>query len=63
MEITTASLLALLEGGAWLVNAALRAQKGELSQAEVDSILDHIRQEGGDLRAAIDRALAKEGDA
>ena len=60
MEITTASLLALLEGGSYLINAALRAQKGELSQTEVDAILDHIRNEGSDLRAVIDRALATE---
>tara|TARA_R110002095_G_scaffold86302_4_gene75128 strand:+ start:457 stop:642 length:186 start_codon:yes stop_codon:yes gene_type:complete len=60
MEITTASILALLEGGAFLVNAALRAQKGELSQSDVDAILKHVGEEAGDLRRVIDAALEKQ---
>lgn len=59
MEITTASVLALLEGGAFLVNAALRAQKGELSQSDVDAILNHVGEEASDLRRVIDAALEK----
>ncbi|WP_340149967.1 hypothetical protein [uncultured Sneathiella sp.] len=59
MTITSASILALLEGGAFLVNAALRAQKGELSQADVDTILNHVGEEATDLRRVIDAALEK----
>ena len=59
MTITSASILALLEGGAFLVNAALRAQKGELSQADVDAILNHVGEEATDLRRVIDAALEK----
>jgi len=60
MEITTASILALMEGGAFLVNAALRAQKGEMTQTEVDAILAHVGQEASELRTAIDAALTKQ---
>jgi len=59
MEITSASLIALIEGGAFLVNTALRAQKGELSQAEIDAILNHVGEEASDLRRVIDAALTK----
>ncbi len=59
MTITSASILALLEGGAFLVNAALRAQKGELSQADVDAILNHVGEEATALRRVIDAALEK----
>ncbi|MDF2368923.1 hypothetical protein [Sneathiella sp.] len=61
MEITSASILALIEGGAFLVNAALRAQKGELDQSQVDAILSHVGEEASDLRRVIDAALAKNG--
>ncbi len=61
MEITSASIIALIEGGAFLVNAALRAQKGELSQSDVDAILNHVGAEASDLRRVIDAALAKNG--
>ena len=59
MEITSASILALIEGGAFLVNTALRAQKGELTQADVDAILKHVGEEASDLRRVIDAALQK----
>ncbi|WP_288900673.1 hypothetical protein [uncultured Sneathiella sp.] len=59
MDITSASIIALIEGGAFLVNTALRAQKGELSQADVDAILAHVGEEASALRRVIDAALAK----
>ncbi|MZR30880.1 hypothetical protein [Sneathiella litorea] len=59
MDITSASIIALIEGGAFLVNTALRAQKGELSQSDVDAILAHVGEEASDLRRVIDAALAK----
>ncbi|MBO0334595.1 hypothetical protein J0X12_13280 [Sneathiella sp. CAU 1612] len=57
MDITSASIIALIEGGAFLVNTALRAQKGELSQSDVDAILAHVGVEASDLRRVIDAAL------
>lgn len=59
MDITSASIIALIEGGAFLVNTAIRAQKGELSQADVDAILRHVGEEASALRRVIDGALAK----
>jgi hypothetical protein len=59
MDITSASIIALIEGGAFLVNTALRAQKGELSQSDVDAILRHVGEEASALRRVIDGALAK----
>tara|TARA_R100000005_G_scaffold90372_2_gene61642 strand:- start:476 stop:682 length:207 start_codon:yes stop_codon:yes gene_type:complete len=63
MEVTSATIVALLEGGAFLIGAALRAQKGALSAAEAEAILTHLGQEGASLRAAIDAALAAQRQA
>lgn len=60
MEITSATLIALIEGGAFLVNTALRAQRGEISEAEAAAILKHVGEEARTLRAAIDAALQKQ---
>ncbi len=61
MEITSATIVALIEGGAFLVNTALRAQRGEISEAEAAAILAHVGEEAGELRRVIDAALEKTG--
>lgn len=59
MEVTSATVIALIEGGAFLINAALRAEKGHLTPAEAEAILSRLGEEGSRLRAAIDAALAQ----
>lgn len=60
MEVTSATIVALLESGAFLINAAIRAKKGALSAAEAEAILARLGAEGERLRAAIDAALEAE---